>query len=116
VLADSERITQVITNLVVNAINYTPQGGLVSVAVERNDEDDAVKIQISDNGIGIPAELQPQLFKPFFRANVSTFHGTGLGLTISQEIVRLHQGTISVVSRENVGTTFVVQLPQHPSN
>ena len=112
---DASRITQVVTNLVVNAINYTPEGGQVAVELTTvtDQSGKAVVIRVRDTGIGIPTHLHAQIFEPFFRVNVGVVRGTGLGLTISREIVRLHGGKILVESKENIGTTFTVVLPIH---
>ncbi|MEP7286679.1 MAG: GAF domain-containing protein [Chloroflexota bacterium] len=110
---DGDRIAQVITNLVVNAINYTPEGGTVDIelSMEQAANGPCSVIRVRDTGIGIAADLVQHIFEPFFRANMGTVRGTGLGLTISQEIIKLHGGEISVQSEKNVGTTFTIQLP-----
>jgi PAS domain S-box-containing protein len=112
---DPDRLSQVITNLVVNAINYTPQGGEVLVQIQKitlpDQPTEKLQIRIKDSGIGIPDHLQKHIFTPFFRANEGATRGTGLGLTIAQEIIALHDGTISLESTPNVGTTFTVLLP-----
>lgn len=110
---DSARITQVITNLVVNALNYTSAAGSVEVAliVEHHGDQKSHIIRVSDTGIGIPPESLSFIFDPFFRTNIGAVRGTGLGLTISREIVALHGGTITVNSTVGAGTTFTVSLP-----
>ncbi len=109
---DPGLITQVITNLVTNAINYTGEGGQVTVdlALDPTDAPTAVFIRVRDTGIGIPAGALDQIFEPFFRVNEHAARGTGLGLTISREIVGLHQGQLTVESREGEGSTFTVRL------
>ncbi|MCL4255513.1 MAG: PAS domain S-box protein, partial [Anaerolineae bacterium] len=115
VMADAERIAQVITNLLTNAINYTPEGGKISVELryigqKNNMGDDFVALDVRDTGIGIPKNLLHDIFKPFFR--VSDYNtGTGLGLSITKEIVELHGGMITVDSEEAEGTCFTVELP-----
>lgn len=109
---DHKRLTQVFTNLVVNAINYTPQGGHVTIlaAEEQFSGSAYALVQVKDTGVGIAREFLSQVFKPFFRANEHTA-GTGLGLTIVQEIVELHGGTIDVESEIGQGSSFNIRLP-----
>jgi PAS domain S-box-containing protein len=109
VFADPERITQVITNLVVNAINYTPQGGFVFVHAG-SDGDDCATIHVRDTGVGIASDQLQQVFQPFFRASQGVSSGTGLGLTIVKDIVELHGGTIAVESQVGHGSRFSVKL------
>jgi PAS domain S-box-containing protein len=111
IMADSMRMNQVITNLITNAIRYTPDGGEVTVKVvteTRKDEKCAV-IHVADTGIGIPAEHINHIFDAFFRVS-NERGGSGLGLYIVREIVELHGGEISVTSEVNQGTTFTVCL------
>jgi signal transduction histidine kinase len=108
---DPLRIEQVVTNLLSNAVRYGGDGDVV-VGVRRLDT--RAQISVSDSGIGIPEPQLAMLFTPFFRgtnAPQRSSGGLGLGLHIAREIVRRHGGTISVQSRENVGTTFTVELP-----
>ncbi|MDB4965401.1 MAG: Sensor protein [Myxococcales bacterium] len=109
---DAVRIEQVVTNLVSNAVRYSPADGLIHVVVER--DGDRARLSVRDDGIGIPAAQLDQLFTPFFRgsnAQRANAGGLGLGLHIAREIVHRHGGTIEVASRENGGTTFTVLLP-----
>ncbi|HEX8951794.1 MAG TPA: HAMP domain-containing sensor histidine kinase, partial [Polyangia bacterium] len=109
---DPVRIEQVVTNLLSNAVRYSPAGGEVTVGV-RADSGRAL-LSVRDAGIGIPEAQRDMVFTPFFRgANAERSHsgGLGLGLHIAQEIVRRHGGEIRVESRENDGTTFTVELP-----
>jgi two-component system phosphate regulon sensor histidine kinase PhoR len=115
VYADPLQIRQVFTNLLSNAINYTPAGGTVEVKLAY--EAEWVRCTISDTGIGIPPAEMPRLFERFFRASNARHHhisGTGLGLAIVKEIVDLHGGSISVESVLGAGTTFHVRLPVSP--
>jgi PAS domain S-box-containing protein len=115
VYADPLQIRQVFTNLLSNAINYTPAGGTIEIRLAH--EADWVRCTISDTGIGIPPAELPHLFERFFRAsNARQQHvsGTGLGLAIVKEIVELHGGSVSVESVLGVGTTFHVRLPVSP--
>jgi signal transduction histidine kinase/uncharacterized protein YigA (DUF484 family) len=109
---DSERIIQVITNLVSNAIQYTPTDGLVMVEAEAGQADDQqwVWIRVIDNGPGIDAQSLPNIFLPFYRAT-QTSEGTGLGLSISREIARMHGGDITVTSTPGSGSCFVLRFP-----
>lgn len=116
VLVDAERIAQVVTNLLTNAINYTPEGGKISIELRYGDGTlginlpTFVELDVRDTGIGIPKHLLQDIFKPFFR--VSDYNtGTGLGLSITKEIIELHGGTIVVESEEAEGTCFTVRLP-----
>ncbi|MDQ2773753.1 MAG: response regulator [Acidobacteriota bacterium] len=111
VLGDPGRLRQVITNLTGNAVKFTQQGEiLVGVRLESRDNDCAVlHFSVKDTGIGIPLEKQLAIFEPFTQADGSTtrrFGGTGLGLTISRQIVGMMGGTIWVESRPGKGTTF----------
>jgi PAS domain S-box-containing protein len=113
--ADRSRITQVITNLMTNAINYTPPDGRVEIKMSVTaDGDPAARdyalLTIRDTGIGIPPDLLPDVFKPFFRINDYNT-GMGLGLSIAREIIEMHEGEISVASEVNRGTVFTVRLP-----
>lgn len=109
---DELRLEQVLQNLVQNAAKYSPQNDQIVIQVHT--EADQVIIEVIDHGIGIPYEDQSMLFSQFFRAeNAKTQHinGFGVGLYVVNEIVKQHNGTISVQSEENNGSTFRVQLP-----
>jgi signal transduction histidine kinase len=112
---DPQRIGQVVTNLVGNAIKFTEPGGSVTVQVAPTD--DGARIEVRDTGIGIePAEL-PRIFERFYRgslANEARGSGSGLGLAIVKSIVDMHHGTVEVSSTLGSGTTFVVTLPADP--
>lgn len=113
---DRSRIDQVVTNLVSNAIKYSPQDSEVLVSVVETDG--GVRLSVRDQGIGIPAEEQPRLFEPFYRAtnaSVRNYPGVGLGLHITRELVERHGGRIRVESAEGEGSTFVVDLPLEAS-
>ena len=110
VVGDSERIAQVITNLLTNAIQYNRDGGEVRVKLER--QDGFAILMVGDTGHGISAEDLPHVFERFYRADKSrSTGGNGLGLSISRAIVEAHGGTIEVSSEEAAGTTFTVRLP-----
>jgi signal transduction histidine kinase len=109
---DRVRLEQVLDNLVSNAIKFTGEGGRVTVHAERDGGN--ARVTVTDTGIGIPADEQPQIFSRFFRASTATqraIPGTGLGLAISRALVEQHGGTISLSSRVGEGTTISFSLP-----
>jgi signal transduction histidine kinase len=113
---DEFSINEMITNLLFNAVKYTPENK--SVHLEAKSYDDSVQIDISDTGIGIPADEVAHIFDEFFRASnakKSEKDGTGLGLSIVQQIVQRHGGEITVQSRQAEGTKFTVTLPRNKS-
>ena len=111
---DPERLDQVLTNLVSNAIKYSPNNAEIQVSVHAGPNDAAV-LTVADHGYGIPPEDQASLFQPFVRGHAARrgITGTGLGLYITDRIVRRHGGTITVRSRPGVGSTFTVTLPRN---
>jgi len=110
ITGDSERLAQVVTNLLTNAVQYNHDGGEVRVKLES--QSGLAILTVSDTGAGISAEDLPRVFERFFRANKSrSGGGAGLGLAISKAIVEAHGGMIEVSSEENVGTIFTVRLP-----
>jgi signal transduction histidine kinase len=114
VCADQDRLKQVLVNLIGNAINYTPTGGVVTIGLGKVSQQ--AKLTIHDTGPGIPAEDLPHVFERFYRGEKSRTRsrdgkGFGLGLSIAYWIVRNHGGSIEVDSIEGQGTTFCVWLP-----
>ncbi|NEQ98041.1 MAG: HAMP domain-containing histidine kinase [Cyanothece sp. SIO2G6] len=110
VFLDPNLLRPILSNLLSNAIKYSAPKTTVSISAVRND--DNVVFKIKDEGIGIPADDQPHLFEVFHRAsNVEAIRGTGLGLAIVKQCSDRHNGKISFVSQEEVGTTFTVRLP-----
>ncbi|MFN3927269.1 MAG: PAS domain S-box protein [Pseudanabaenaceae cyanobacterium] len=108
--ADPQLLAQAVTNLLINAIKYSPKGGDITLYLSSNH--DQLTIKISDHGIGIPAQELPHIFESFYRAkNVGNISGTGLGLAIAHTVVDLHHGKIEVESTEGSGTTFTVYIP-----
>jgi len=110
--ADEPKMRQLFGNLINNAIKYSPDGGEIELKLE--ELEDRLRIQIIDEGIGIPQHALPELFSKFYRVDNSDSRkigGTGLGLAICQEIVRAHDGLIHVESTEGSGSIFTIELP-----
>jgi two-component system, OmpR family, sensor kinase len=108
---DRERILQVASILLDNAVKYTPDGGSVTVRVE--EEDGSVVLAVSDTGVGISEEQLPLVFERFYRADAARAEeGVGLGLSIARQIAEAHGGTIEARSKLGVGSTFVLLLPR----
>jgi len=113
VRCDELRLKQVLVNLVENAIKYSPGGGRVDVRV--TDDDDRLRIDVSDEGLGIPPSEQARIFEKFYRLDAEMARGvggSGLGLYISREIVEQMGGSLSVRSNVGAGSTFSVTLPR----
>jgi signal transduction histidine kinase len=109
VLADSARIQQVLSNLVGNAVKFTPRNGRISITAEKIDGE--VRFGVIDTGPGIPAEQLPHIFGRFWQAKPSDRRGIGLGLAIAKGIVEAHNGNIWVESHVGLGSTFFFTLP-----
>jgi heavy metal sensor kinase len=112
IVGDRMRLRQLFLNLIDNAIKYTPAGGAVTLAMER--QNGSVVFRIGDTGIGIPPEDVEKIFDRFYRvdkARSREMGGTGLGLSIAKWIVELHRGTITVTSEPQKGSVFTVRLP-----
>jgi two-component system phosphate regulon sensor histidine kinase PhoR len=110
---DRDSLHQILLNLMSNAIAYTPEGGTITIKVDRTD--DAVTIKVQDTGIGIPEQDLNRIFERFYRVDKARSRdsgGTGLGLSIVKHLVENLEGQIGVESKEGVGTTFTVILPQ----
>jgi len=107
---DKKLMRQIVTNLLTNAVKYSPQGS--AIQCDLAEEDGWLLIRVTDSGIGIPEEDQKHLFTPFHRAaNVGEVSGTGLGLAITKQGVELHGGAITCQSTLGVGTTFTISVP-----
>ncbi|MDO9518422.1 MAG: ATP-binding protein [Methanosarcinaceae archaeon] len=110
---DTDRLTEVIINLIDNAVKFTPKGGEITIAA--CEEPEMIHITVKDTGVGIPKDAISKLFKRFYQVDASTtrrYGGTGLGLYITKSIVKMHNGQIWVESEEGVGTTFHILLPK----
>lgn len=115
VAIDKNSISEVMSNLIDNAIKYSNEGGLITISSEHTG--DHVDFIVTDRGIGMPSNVMSNLFQKFYRSHRSreTVAGTGIGLYISKAIVESHGGTISVTSEEGKGSTFTVSLPTFAS-
>ena len=112
VRVDVDRLRQVLTNLLSNAVKYSPQGGVI--AVGSREDDSSIVVWVADQGIGIPSEVQSQLFSKFFRVNnqdTRSIGGTGLGLALVKEIIEAHGGRVWVKSSPGQGSSFFFSLP-----
>jgi heavy metal sensor kinase len=112
VMGDKMRLQQLLTNLIDNAVKFTPEGGSIRIRVER--DGDYVNVKVADTGIGIPKEEQENIFKRFYRVDKSRSKetgGVGLGLSIVEWIAHAHHGRIEVDTESQKGSTFTVYLP-----
>ena len=109
---DTDKLTQVIDNIMNNAIKYSPDGGTITVSIKTTDEQ--LILSIADEGLGIPKQDLPKIFDRFYRVDKARSRaqgGTGLGLAIAKEIIKQHQGFIRAKSEYGVGSTFTIVLP-----
>jgi len=127
-VGDRDKIRQVLLNLLNNALKFTPENGRIHIDVRLGQLDpaadpggapDAVKVSVSDSGIGIPVEHQKRIFDAFYQVDNSStreFGGTGLGLNIVKKFIEGHRGHVWVLSQEGKGATFVFTMPLHPES
>ncbi|MHB8337406.1 MAG: hybrid sensor histidine kinase/response regulator transcription factor [Ignavibacteriaceae bacterium] len=111
-LFDKDKIEKIITNILSNAFKFTPDDCSIEVAITKGEE--YIDVTISDTGIGIPEEMIPKIFDRFYQVDGShtkETEGTGIGLSLTKELVELHKGKIEVKSKEGKGTTFTISLP-----
>jgi signal transduction histidine kinase len=117
VLGDSDRLKQLLINLMHNAIKHTPGGGCVTISLYK--KDDWAQVNVADTGSGIDPEDLPRIFDRFYRAKGQTRRGSGLGLAIAKWIAEAHRGTVVAESQPGNGSTFILRLPllkeQQPS-
>jgi signal transduction histidine kinase/ligand-binding sensor domain-containing protein/DNA-binding response OmpR family regulator len=112
VYIDRDKFEKIVTNILANAFKFTPEGGRVEMSVGQDLQH--VSIRITDTGVGIPAEKIPNIFDRFYQVDGSHTReqeGTGIGLSLTRELVDLHKGTITVESEEGCGSAFTVRLP-----
>jgi two-component system phosphate regulon sensor histidine kinase PhoR len=110
IYADTSRLGQALSNLVHNAIKFTPEGGEVIVSAQQNV--DVVEFSVKDTGVGIPSDDLPRIFERFYKADVARSEGgTGLGLAIARHLVEAHSGRIWVESTVGQGSTFYFTIP-----
>ena len=103
----ASELREVFVNLIVNAVDAMPKGGKLAITCRR--VNDRLNLHFSDNGMGMPEDVQQKIFEPFFSTKGA--HGTGLGLSVSYSIIERHAGSISVVSEPGKGTNFMIDLP-----
>lgn len=107
---DEQRLEQVWTNIISNAIKYTNEGGLITITMKKSSKD--IEVSIEDTGIGMSKEVVSHIFERFYREDKArNVEGNGLGLAIVKSIVDLHHGKIDILSQVDVGTNFIVKLP-----
>jgi signal transduction histidine kinase len=107
-MADPEQLQQVFLNLLLNAIQAMPKGGMVTLTAIGDTEGKQVQIEVADTGLGIPKEHLSRIFDPFFTTKKE---GTGLGLSVSARLIRAQEGHIAVSSRDGKGSVFTIFLP-----
>ena len=108
VLGDKNRLRQVFINIIDNALKYSGEGGVVTISAEASEK--YIVITIADNGCGIKAEDLPKVKQKFYKAN-QTVRGSGIGLAVADEIMKLHNGSLDIDSTEGVGTTVTISIP-----
>ena len=117
VLADERRLKQILVNLLSNAVKFTPEGGRVTLFVRVDPEARAMSFTVADSGIGVSAEDQRRLFRPFVQLDsglARQYGGSGLGLSLVASLTELHRGKVSVESAPGQGSRFTVSLPWEP--
>ncbi|WP_242206467.1 hybrid sensor histidine kinase/response regulator transcription factor [Aestuariivivens insulae] len=110
---DSEKLSTILTNLIVNAIKFTPENGQVICHLKKT-ENNLLHLKVVDSGVGIPEKDLPNVFEKFYQVSQSTtnqFNGTGIGLALTKELVELMEGDIKVNSKEHEGSEFIIKLP-----
>ena len=108
---DTSMLDKVIFNLLSNAFKFTNDNGFIYVTVEKDKLNETAIIKVEDNGIGMSQEVAKHVFELFYQGNITERLGSGLGLSLSKELIQLHKGNITVESKQDKGTTFTVTLP-----
>ena len=106
ILGDAAELREVFTNLILNAVDAMPEGGMLKISSSH--QGSCVLVEVSDTGVGIPPENIAKIFEPFFTTKAS---GTGLGLSVAHDIIKDHNGTIDVQSTPEHGTRFILSFP-----
>ena len=110
IYGDRNRLKQVFLNVIDNALKYTPEGGMIGVQVYQDYKEHTIKVVVADNGCGINPEDLPKVKDKFYKAN-QKINGSGIGLAVADEIVKMHKGTIDIESSPEVGTTVTITIP-----
>ena len=108
IIGDRNRLRQVFMNIIDNALKYSSSDGVVNINADHVGDD--IIITVADNGCGISAEDLPKVKQKFYKAN-QTVRGSGIGLAVADEIIRLHSGTLDIDSTEGEGTTVTITIP-----
>jgi two-component system NtrC family sensor kinase len=111
VYCDGHQIEEALLALEINAVEAMPDGGIFRIAVSADDTHDTVQITVSDTGVGIPADVLPHIFEPFYTTKMDG-KGTGLGLSVVYGIIERHGGRVMVQSIPGAGATFTLSLPR----
>ena len=110
IYGDRNRLKQVFLNVIDNALKYTPEGGMIGVQVYQDFKEHTVKVVVADNGCGINAEDLPKVKDKFYKAN-QKINGSGIGLAVADEIIKMHKGALEIESSPEVGTTVTITIP-----
>ena len=110
IYGDRNRLKQVFLNVIDNALKYTPEGGMIGVQVYQDYKEHTIKVVVADNGCGIDPEDLPKVKDKFYKAN-QKINGSGIGLAVADEIIKMHKGSIDIESSPEVGTTVTITIP-----
>ena len=110
IYGDRNRLKQVFLNVIDNALKYTPEGGMIGVQVYQDFKEHTIKVVVADNGCGIKPEDLPKVKDKFYKAN-QKISGSGIGLAVADEIIKMHKGTLEIESSPEVGTTVTITIP-----